>query len=251
VVSTLTGQTDWVLSVAISPDGLLVAGSDRFGGVRVWEMQTGRLFWNLRGHTGAVTAVAWGPDADQLLTAGQDGTAQVWNLHTGEQAAVWEPGLGGLQNAVWHESGLIALSGRDHKAALLNVEGRVLQTLSMSDEATEMAFRHDGRQLLVADAAGRIVPFDVATGKPGNPFGLPVAAVAAREETPWPSRTRAVAVEAPPTPVSASGHAEDELLQALIDAEAAVQSAEQSLARLREHAARLRKVLAERQPPSK
>jgi len=39
----LTGHTDWVYAVAISPDGKLVAGGSRNGEVRIWKTADGAL----------------------------------------------------------------------------------------------------------------------------------------------------------------------------------------------------------------
>ena len=59
VLHTFRKPTDWVTAASISPDGLLVAAGDRFGGLFVWEVRTGREFLSLRGHAKAVTAIGW------------------------------------------------------------------------------------------------------------------------------------------------------------------------------------------------
>ncbi len=248
ITATLSGPTDWVLSVCLSPDGRLVAGSDRFGGVRVWNIATGKEFWNLRGHTGAVPKVVWSPTSDQLLSVGEDGTARMWDLHTGEITSLCELKLGGLWAADWHASNVIAIGGRHRKGALLSSKGQTLFELPITDETTEIAFTADGSQVLLADAGGRITPFAVASGKPIEPFSLPLAAAAtlARVEVPWPPRTRPVRNVPPQSKSTASP--EDELLQAVLEAEEAVKTTEASLVKLRETAGRLRKILAERDP---
>jgi WD40 repeat protein len=43
VVKTLTGLTDWVFGLALSPDGTLVAGGSYNGDVRVWKTADGTL----------------------------------------------------------------------------------------------------------------------------------------------------------------------------------------------------------------
>jgi WD40 repeat protein len=42
VLKTLTGQTDWVYSLAFSPDGKLLAAGSWIGEVRVWRTEDGR-----------------------------------------------------------------------------------------------------------------------------------------------------------------------------------------------------------------
>jgi len=82
-LATLTGHTNWVETVAFSPDGhILATGSDD---------QTARL-WNitdpahpqplatLAGHTGSVRAAAFSPDGHTLATGSADATARLWNI---------------------------------------------------------------------------------------------------------------------------------------------------------------------------
>lgn len=57
-IATLRKRTDGVLSAAFSPDGLLVAGSDRLGRIPVCETETGAVFITLRGLVGPVNALA-------------------------------------------------------------------------------------------------------------------------------------------------------------------------------------------------
>ncbi len=247
VTATLTGPTDWVLSVNLSPDGRLVAGSDRFGGVRVWNIATGKEFWNLRGHTGAVPKLVWSPKSDHLLSLGEDGSARMWDLHTGEQSAVWELNIGGLWAADWHTSNVIAIGGRGKKALLMDLHGKELHAVPLTDEVTEIAFHADGTEVLIADAAGRIVPFAVVTGKPESAFSLPLAQAMARIEIPWPSRTRPARSAAVKTTAASTVSPEDDLLHAVLEADEAVKAAEASLAKFRETAARLRKILSERE----
>ena len=244
LVSTLTGPTDWVLSVGFSPDGRLIAGSDRFGGLRLWKVSDGKEFLNLRGHTGAVPKFVWSPNSDHLLSIGEDATARVWDLHTGNATSTWELKLGGLWAADWHPSNVIALGGRDKRAILLNPEGKQLYELTLKDEATRVVFIPDGSQLLVADAAGQITPVAVSTGQAAKAFSLPIAETLAQVDLPWPGRTRPIK-EVSVTAVK-SVSAEEELLQAVEDAEESLKTAEAALVKLRESAARLRKSLSER-----
>ncbi|WP_199923490.1 WD40 repeat domain-containing protein [Streptomyces sp. NRRL F-5123] len=76
---TLTGHTDWVTAVAVSPDGswLVTTGDDR--SVRIWDTATGAAVRTLTGHSGPVRAVGISPDGSWLATAGDDGTVRIWD----------------------------------------------------------------------------------------------------------------------------------------------------------------------------
>jgi WD40 repeat protein len=78
---TLTAPTEWVNSVAFSPDGRTVLAGSSDAQVRRWNATTGELLDTLP-HPGPVTGVAVSPAGDVVATADNDGTARLWHLPT-------------------------------------------------------------------------------------------------------------------------------------------------------------------------
>jgi glucose repression regulatory protein TUP1 len=71
-----------VTSVAISPDGRLVAAGSLDTAVRIWDVQTGALIEKLRGHRDSVYSVAFTPDSKGLVSSSLDKTLKYWDVRT-------------------------------------------------------------------------------------------------------------------------------------------------------------------------
>ena len=67
-------------SVAISPDGRLVAAGSLDTVVRLWDVQTGQLIERLVGHKDSVYSVAFTPDGKGLVSGSLDCTLKHWDL---------------------------------------------------------------------------------------------------------------------------------------------------------------------------
>src|SRR5262249_23247235 len=92
-IRQLPGHGTYLLSVAFSPDGTLLATSSH-NEVRLWELPSGQLNATLKGHLQDVVAVAFSRDGKTLVTGGMDGKVKLWNVTTHQELATFA--LGGL-----------------------------------------------------------------------------------------------------------------------------------------------------------
>jgi hypothetical protein len=69
-----------VTSVAISPNGQLVAAGSLDNIVRIWDVATGSLVERLRGHRDSVYSVAFTPDGKGLVSGSLDKTLKYWDV---------------------------------------------------------------------------------------------------------------------------------------------------------------------------
>lgn len=68
-------------SMAVSPDGTMLATGDLDGNVNLWAVETAQQIGEtLVGHTGVVTSVAFSPDGRTLASASVDGGVVLWDL---------------------------------------------------------------------------------------------------------------------------------------------------------------------------
>jgi WD40 repeat protein len=82
-LQTLEGHTQWVSSVAFSPDGALLASGSEDNRVRLWDTATGAAVKTLEGHTRCVSSVAFSPDGALLASGSVDNTVRLWDSATG------------------------------------------------------------------------------------------------------------------------------------------------------------------------
>jgi glucose repression regulatory protein TUP1 len=71
-----------VTSVAISPDGRLVAAGSLDTAVRIWDVSTGALLHKLLGHKNSVYSVIFNPDGSGLISSSLDKTLKYWDVRS-------------------------------------------------------------------------------------------------------------------------------------------------------------------------
>ncbi|WWC90888.1 uncharacterized protein L201_005825 [Kwoniella dendrophila CBS 6074] len=87
-----------ITSVALSPDGKLVAAGSLDTMVRVWNVQTGQQVERLKGHKDSVYSVAFSPDGKCLVSGSLDRTLRIWDLTgTKREAEILPPGSKDIQ----------------------------------------------------------------------------------------------------------------------------------------------------------
>jgi len=69
-----------VTSVAISPDGTLVAAGSLDSVIRIWDVTSGALLERLRGHEDSVYSVAFTPDGKGIISGSLDKKLKLWDV---------------------------------------------------------------------------------------------------------------------------------------------------------------------------
>lgn len=142
VQSFLTGHNGTVRSVAVRPNGTLIATGGDDGSVLLWDAETYRRSEIvLQGQESAVISLAFSPDNQQLAAAGNDGKIRLWTLDTPDSPII----LNAHTETVWE----VAFSPDGQQLASVGKDGKILLWDLTQDEPTF-------RTILEPDAGERI-----------------------------------------------------------------------------------------------
>lgn len=141
---------DYVIDLAWSPDGSLLAAAAQSGSVTLYDAATGAVKHALRGHEDGTNCLAWQPGTQPLLaTGGQDGCVRLWNPVTGAQTAETSLGSAWVEHLCWTGPFLFAAAGRQLVA--LRPDGSTAHTFAAAPKTlSALAARGDGTALATA-----------------------------------------------------------------------------------------------------
>jgi WD40 repeat protein len=161
-------------SLAISPDGRLLAVGQNDGAVPILELATGREVRRLPGHKQGVVNVKFFPDGSKLLTVTHDvevragAVATVWDLATG--AEVLNKGVGGFGGAVSPDGRFVAVGSGFGVMVLDVATGRDFNVRDQIWRPGPLVFspRHD--LIFAAWGSTRLGAWKLATGREVHRF---------------------------------------------------------------------------------
>jgi WD40 repeat protein len=153
-ILSLSGHTAAVQDVAFSPDGRLLASAGSDGAVCVWDTATGKETVKVLQHSKPVHRLAFSSEGKRIATFDGD-RARVWDVASGQEV----PNLRGHRFRFGIAT--VAFSPDAHRLGAASTSGWVkiwdlltdqeILTLGRPwDQALDVAFSPDGRQLAVA-----------------------------------------------------------------------------------------------------
>ncbi len=179
---SLTGHTDYVSSVAFSPDGKTLASGSADNAIILWDVSTGRSIGHpLMGHTDYVSSVAFSPDGKTLASGSADNTIILWDVSTGRP--IGQPLTGHIDSkysvalysvAFSPDNKTLASGSWDNTIILWDIATHqpIGQPLTgHTNSVLSVAFSPDGKTLASGSQDNTIILWDVATRQPiGQPL---------------------------------------------------------------------------------
>jgi WD40 repeat protein len=197
---------DYVIDLAWSPDGALLAAASQGGAITLFDAATGTVKHTLPGHDDGANCLAWvgrvvpneprelsarPEDSPYLLASGgQDGAVRFWDANTGAQTAEAKLGGGWVEHLAWvgrtvpgeplHSARpedspyLFAAAGK--KLVALRPDGSVAHTFPDAPKTISALAVHCSpltahpQSLLAVACFGQVRVFDAATFAPVKEF---------------------------------------------------------------------------------
>ncbi|KAG2742146.1 WD40 repeat-like protein [Suillus brevipes Sb2] len=160
-----------VNTIAVSPDGLMVAGACGDGRVRLWNIKEGSLVgqpWEGNNDQVRCRCLDWSPNGAEVAGGSEDGTIRRWNTSTGRQIALPIRGSG---EWIWTikyspQGDKFATGGNDDRILVWSKGGELLIEIKGHDGGvTSLCWSKDGAYIFSGSFDGTIRKWQSVDGK--------------------------------------------------------------------------------------
>jgi len=166
VIRTLTGRSDLVNTLAVTPDGRRAVSGNHDGTMTLWDLDTGTELRSFALHSSWVSAVVVTPDGSRAVSASQDGSIKVWDIGTTKLMGTLiehSSSVNAANPVALLAGGRYLLSAsRDNAVRVWDLESmrETHRLAGHSHEVLAIASAPDGRRVLSGAADGTVIVWD-------------------------------------------------------------------------------------------
>jgi DNA-binding beta-propeller fold protein YncE len=162
-----TGHSDFVYSVAFSPDGKYLVSASKDRTVKMVETLTGKSAFTFSGMNEDVLAVAFSPDGKQVVSSGFEATLHWWSPQTGERSRL-QGGHGIATNelAFSQDGSRLISAGSDTTVRIWNpATAALVRSIGVGSIVYTVAISPDNKRIASGSFDGLVRLWDEASGR--------------------------------------------------------------------------------------
>ncbi len=179
LIDTFKGHLGAVESIAISPDGTMIASGSRDRTIRLWHLSNRLEACTLKGHRDRVAAVVFGGDGKVIVSGSYDGSVKLWAVDKeGEIFSIDGEGKWITCLAISHDGETLVSASSDRTIKLWHfLEGKELRrreaqsVMAMASPAKGIAMSPDGQFLASVSGDKTVKLWNLQTGEVCHTFG--------------------------------------------------------------------------------
>jgi WD40 repeat protein len=111
LLKTLEGHSNYVNSVAYSPDGTKIISGSEDKTIKIWDANTGECLKTLEGDSDYILSVAYSPDDKKIISGSVDRTIKIWDANTGQCLKTLEGHSNRVSSVAFSPDGTKIISG--------------------------------------------------------------------------------------------------------------------------------------------
>lgn len=168
--STFTENLGYIFSMAVSPNGKLLATTDSYGKIHLWRIADGQQILSWNAHIGWVRSLAFSPDGKTVISGSEDATVKLWDVSTGQCRQLLRGHTGWILFVAfssYSNTTLLASCSEDTTVKLWDFStGKCYQTLrGHTSYVCYVAFSPDGKTLASSSFDRTVKLWDITTGQ--------------------------------------------------------------------------------------
>ncbi len=137
------------------------------GIAKLWDVQTGKLLFDLKGHISPVGTALFSPDGRKIVTASEDRTVKIWETVSGKLLKTLDQHKGWVLSASFSSDGKRIISNSEDGTAKIwdAATGKLIADLKgHTEEVCSAIFSTDGKEVLTTSMDNTCKRWDGNTG---------------------------------------------------------------------------------------